>query len=50
MDELSARMIALQAELRKAQRGEKVLDTIHKNVNELLLLHNKKHEDRVGFY
>lgn len=42
-------MIALQTEFRKAQRGEKVYDTIHKNVNELLLFHNKKHEDSVGF-
>ena len=50
MDELTAKRTALQSELRKAQREEKVYDTIHKNVNELLLFHSKKHEIELDFY
>lgn len=50
MDELTVKRLALQMELRKAQREEKVYDTIHKNVNELLFFHNKKHEIELDFY
>ena len=50
MDELTARRTALQSEYRKAQREEKVYDIIHKNVNELLLSHSKKHEIELDFY
>lgn len=50
IDELTVKRLALQMELRKAQREEKVHDTIHKNVNERLFFHNKKHEIELDFY
>ena len=50
LDGLSARKTALQTELRKIQREEKVYDTIHQNVNDLLFSPNKKHEIELDFY